>query len=559
MMEDKPTDNLAAPACQADQTGRRCFLGLLLIVCVCLAIRTWVIAHTDVIARDGTVYVKMAREWSAVPSGVIRSYDYHVGYPVALLGVHRLLAPLGLGEDLRSWELAGQTVSLLAAAAATVALWLLAGMTFGWRIAWVTALVFSLGRKWVDLGADVLSDSLAVAFQMWAIVLALATLARLEKRSPWALPLAAATGICAGLGYLVRPEALLAVGLAAVLWLAYRFRGRSTWRLTGGAVVLAVVAALLCVLPYALAIGGLTKKKRLSDFVQGSVPSVWPLAQIGGGDTILAPVQALVACLTEAMHPILFFLALLWLGAWIVRRTTSRKPWGQMLPLPQAQGAFMMVAAAAVELPLLGALQVHVHYLSDRHLLFLAMLLSPLAGAGLLFAAQMVGSLGRSQKTTRAFLLALVPAAVIIGMLAHSLRPLHDGKGWYRQAGERLHVILRDDDYILTDNSWILHYSEGKGESLDVRTLDADGLLRRIREGPQAATYLVLSEEDSAASNRRLQPLLRPPIFNEVPGLNRTGADGAKRVRVFSINRSALENVIGRDHAIHRPPDKPSG
>jgi len=555
-MEDKPTDNLAAPACQSDQTGRRCFLGLLLIVCVCLAIRAWVIAHTDVIARDGTVYVKMAREWSAAPSGVIRSYDYHVGYPVALLGVHRLLAPLGLGEDLRSWELAGQTVSLLAAAAATVALWLLAGMTFGWRLAWVTALVFSLGRKWVDLGADVLSDSLAVAFQMWAIVLALATLARLEKRSPWALPLAAATGICAGLGYLVRPEALLAVGLAAVLWIAYQSRRRSTWRLTGGAVVLAVVAALLCVLPYALAIGGLTKKKRLSDFVQGSVPSVWPLAQIGGGDTILAPVQALVACLTEAMHPILFLLMLLWLGAWIVRRATSWNPDGRVLPLPQARGAFMMVAAAAVELPLLGALQVHVHYLSDRHLLFLAMLLAPLAGAGLIFVAQAVGSLApRSQGIPRTLLLALVPAAVAVGMLAHALRPLHDGKGRYRQVGEKLHAVLRADDYILTDTSWILHYSEGKGKALDIPALDADGLLRLVREGRPAATYVVLS--DSAASSPRLEPHLRPPIFNEAPGLSQRGARGAEGIRVFSINRSALENVIGR--AIHRLPDKPSG
>ena len=98
------------------------------------------------------------------------------------------------------------------------------------------------------------------------------------------------------------------------------------------------------------------------------------------------------------------------------------------------------------------------------------------------------------------------------------------------------------DDYLLTDNAWILHYSEGQGEVLDARTLDADGLLRRIREGPQAATYLVLSEEDPAAGSRRLEPLLRPPIFNEAPGLGRTGADGACQVRVYSIDRSAMEN-----------------
>ena len=545
MTDLAPPNNPGAPPGQADLTRRWCWLGILLVVCVCLAVRLWVIAHTDAIARDGTVYIRMAHEWPAGPQAVIQTYDYHVGYPVALLGVHRLLASLGLGEDLRGWEWAGQVVSLVAAVAATVALWLFAGMTWGWRIAWVTALVFSLGRKWVGLGADVLSDSLALAFAMWAVVLALAALARLEQRSAWALPLAAVTGLCAGLGYLVRPEALLPVILAIALWLAYQFRGRSTWRLTGGAVVLAAGTALLCVLPYALAIGGLTKKKHLSDFVQGSVAPALPLAQIGGGDGLLAAVKALAANLTEAMHPILFFLALLWLGAWIVRRTTSWKPGPEVLPMPQARGVFMMVAAAAVVFPMLGALQVHVHYLSERHLMFLAMLLAPLAGAALIFVAQAVGSLApRSQGIPRTLLLALVPAAVAVGMLAHALRPLHNGKGGYRQVGEKLHAVLRADDYILTDTLWTLHYSEGQGKALDIPALDADGLLRLVREGRPAATYLVLG--DSAAGRPCLEPHLHPPIFNEASWLSQPGARGAEGVRVFSIDRSALENP-------HRP------
>jgi hypothetical protein len=173
------------------------------------------------------------------------------------------------------------------------------------------------------------------------------------------------------------------------------------------------------------------------------------------------------------------------------------------------------------------------------------MLLAPLAGAGLIFVAQAVGSLApRSKGIPRTLLLALVPAAVVVGMFAHALRPLHDGKGGYRQVGEKLHAVLRADDYILTDTSWTLHYSEGQGKALDLSALGADGLLRLVREGRPAATYLVLS--DAAAGSPCLEPHLRPPIFNEAPWLNHRGAKGSEGIRVFSIARSALENP-------HRP------
>ena len=213
--------------------------------------------------------------------------------------------------------------------------------------------------------------------------------------------------------------------------------------------------------------------------------------------------------------------------------------------MPQARGVFMMVAAAAIVFAMLGALRVHVHYLSERHLMFLAMLLAPLAGAGLILVAQAVGSLApRSQGIPRTLLLTLVPAAVVAGMLAHALRPLHDGKGGYRQVGEKLHAVLRADDYILTDTSWIIHYSEGQGKALDITALDADGFLKLVRDGRPAATYVVLS--DSAAGSPRIEPQLRPPIFNEAPWLSQPGAKGTEGVRVFSIARSALERS-------HRP------
>ena len=222
--------------------------------------------------------------------------------------------------------------------------------------------------------------------------------------------LAAGVGLCSGAGYLVRPEAMLVPVLAAVLWLAWQLRTRASWRLTLACVAVALLTTVACAAPYVAAIGGLTHKKNLSDILV--------LHVAGGG-----PARAAVACLpltatckflgqlAEAMHTAVAILAGLWLAAWIGTRALRLR-----LPLagsvsPRWPGAVVMVAAAAILAPLWINFHTKVGYLSHRHTMFLAAVLSPLAGAGALLLAECVRALAKAAGWRRAAGFARAPVA----------------------------------------------------------------------------------------------------------------------------------------------------
>ena len=49
-------------------------LQLTSVLAVCLLTRGWLVAHTAVIAPDGTTYIEMARRWEHDAAAVIREY-----------------------------------------------------------------------------------------------------------------------------------------------------------------------------------------------------------------------------------------------------------------------------------------------------------------------------------------------------------------------------------------------------------------------------------------------------------------------------------------------------
>ncbi len=521
---------------------------LLVVLVACAALRLWLVAHTEVIAKDGIVYVKMAREWSSGPLRVVRGYNYHVGYSVAIAAVHRLLLAAGASSGLADWELSGQVVSVISSLAAMVAVWLLTGMTFGWRAAWVAALLFGLGRKWASLGADVLSDALAVCLQMWAVVLAVMAVKWLQRESKWAVALAAGVGLCAGLGYLVRPEALLVAALAGVLWLACQIRHRKSWRLTLTAVGAMVIVTLACALPYMTAIGALTKKKSLSDLVAlpavESVAMTLPTVLLAGQYN---PLRQFTNQLFEALHPLAAFAALFWLVAWAVVRFARVKSAKALCPSPRPEGTFIMLAATVVTAPMLMGLYANVKYLSHRHLMFLAALLSGLAGAGVcLLAALIADGLNkiRKRRITEPLVLAVTVGLMVAGLVFHSLRPLHEGKGYYRQAGQFLGESAKPEAFVLTDSGYILHYSQLPGAVVMPSKTDADGLLERI--GQSKATHLVVRDKVIRRAWPKLSAMLVLPPFVELRSFVQVCPKRPDTIRVYRVNREALSPAAAR-------------
>ena len=524
---------------QAGRTGDRgrLFLTFLGLLCACAAVRVWVIARQEAISRDGTIYIRMAREWAGDPGAVVRKYDYHVGYPLAILGVHKLLAPMGAGDGREGWERAGQLVCLVSALAATVALWWFAGMTFGWRIAWIISLVFTCTRKWAYLGGDVLSDSLAMALETWAVVLALLALRKLRQGRWQALPLALGVGLCAGAGYQVRPEALAPVLVAVALWVAYQFRARMNRRLTAGAVLVAALSAALVAAPYMTAIGGLTKKKQMPGLAQVADQAP-PLAQVAGASSAV-PIRALLSQLVEAMHPVLFFLSVIWLAAWLGKRLPQLKPVTRPLPLPAGPPTFVALCAVAIMAPVLMTLQATAHYLSYRHAMFLGMMFMPSAGAGGIILMEWLSMpFGRHKDRARQVLTALGMVAAIAGMFTQTLRPMHEGSGYFRQAAGYLAEVAGADDYVLANNSWLLHYSQVKGECIPAVDFTEQQVMNWVRDGSPAVTYLALSDRDLEENKPPLLLHLNPPAFWLVRAFPQTAQKDPDTVRIYRVDRS---------------------
>ena len=559
---------------------------LALVLAVSAGVRLWLIAHTEVIARDGTIFVLMARGWSDEGMVGFRGYTFHPGYPVAIAGVHRMLAGVTGRTDLASWDLSGQIVSLLLGLAATAGVWYFAGKVFNWQVAWMAALLFGVGRGWASLGSDALSDAPAIAFEIWSIVLALAAMDQLARGSPRMILPAAAAGVLAGVGYLVRPEALLVTVPAAALWVACRIRTRKNWSLTFGGIGAMAAGALACAAPYMIAIGGLTRKKSLEDFVtlparlgDPSRPLAvpWPDAvasPAAGGTMMLADAAGLPWAYAEglgkmavnlfaAMHPVVAALAVVWLVTWIGDRALRLKALREVALRPRAAGVFLMVGCLAVLGPFLIGQYAKHGFMSHRYLMLPAALLSSLAGAGVwvlavhaakAFSRQpsqkpplqgeplarqarrgLTAAAARPRKTW--FLAAGLTVAVTAGLVVHSLRPLHEGKLTFRLAGQTLGSMLRPGDFVLSDDSWVLHYSGAEGRLMDPAVVQPEVLARLVRDAPATGSiYLVLNEMKAGETAPDREWLRHDPAF--VPLETLRDSAPKKETVVFSVYRA---------------------
>ncbi|HOD80977.1 MAG: FG-GAP repeat protein [Planctomycetes bacterium ADurb.Bin126] len=435
------------------------------------ATRLWLIDSSDLIARDGTLYVHIAQTFSSDPVQTVRSATVHPGYPVLLWAVHGVMEGQD-SSDVEGWDRAGRTISFVAALGATVGLWLWSRLLIGPSAAFIGALLFTLGRKWSALGADVLSDSLAVCLQVWALLAGLAVLRRLMCGRRSAVLWAVAAGALVGLAYLVRFEPIVLVGALAGTWAVCSYRQGRNWRLGLACIGVFGATFIATVLPFVVTIGHFTTKQTHLD----------QLLSAGGHSGAFAGLALAVADsqtdwtglvdkFFEAQHPLLGFLTLTCLLGWgLARRFPLVR---RLLPLPMAarEPALILLAVCLLLVPLMAVRLGGMGDLSGRYLMLPALLSSPLAGAAVLALTEAAVSLmvrgvrgeGIIQRR-RGWAVAAVTAALAAGLTAHALRPLHEGSA-YRQAGLFLRERASDKSFLLTDEAWALHYSGWPGRA----------------------------------------------------------------------------------------------
>ncbi|MHC4561457.1 MAG: ArnT family glycosyltransferase [Planctomycetota bacterium] len=552
--------------------NRRAALTLLGALIACALLRVWVAGHSGMIARDGTLYVEMAQRWSDPsrgPGWVVEHYVFEVGYPAAMAATHRIVTWLGGADDLAGWEQSGRIVSLVGSLASVAGVWLIAGLVFNWRVAWITALLLGVGRKWTGMGADVLKDPLAIALQVWAVGMALLALRRMLVRSRGALLWAALSGVMVGCGYLVHRSSLLVAPLVALLWAAgviwqrKRSEGR-TWLLALGCLAVMVGAMAVVAGPYVIAIGGLTKRMEL--------PPQQVSATMAGG--MLATVYTLkhgaiaevLKKLSEVMHPVLAVGGIIWLVTWAVDRLKVRLPESVNIQL-RWPGAVAMIGWAALFVPVMAYHGEKWQNVSFRYVALLAALLAPLGGAGVNVLGEWLAHIAvHKRRRLGDALVAVVALGLATAMCRHAARPLHIDKDHFRRAGEYVRHIASSGDVVLCGSSWTRHYSQLERHDSE---LTGKELLPRSRStwvDPKevvdiakeiGADYLTLSERyvfghnDGTPANPHLQALLDSKGFERLKSFPQDKEHSPDVVRIYRI---VSEKLPANVESIPQPP-----
>jgi 4-amino-4-deoxy-L-arabinose transferase-like glycosyltransferase len=234
---------------------------LLGLLAVALGVRVVAWHRTAVLFNDGPIFLALSDAWLEGRWSALLAHPYHPLYPAAIAASRWAF---GLGP-----EPAAVAVSICGGLLTVLGIGLAVRWAFdreaGWMAGWVVAL-----HPWaVDFSSDVMSDGLYAGLFLLGFAALVAW-----QRAP-GLASAVSTGVCAGLAYLVRPEGLGLLVVAAGVgvfasWRRPHLRGR--FAMTGAA---GLVAAMLVCGPFLVAlneqVGGwtLTRKKSLVDLAEG--------------------------------------------------------------------------------------------------------------------------------------------------------------------------------------------------------------------------------------------------------------------------------------------------
>ena len=234
-------------------------LRILIVMALGLTLRLWVVAHTEVAARDSIGFIRYALQIETPPEGktrleVIREALHPPGYALAVMVVSWPVRSLWPNHLIDSMVLSSQLVSVLSMLLLVLPMYALAKRLWNREVAFIATGIFQVLPVCVQITSDGLSDGLflfTICTSLWFGVRALQ-----GERIIHFIQL----GISSGFAYLVRPEGLMIICGAEVCLLFSLVLRQYSWRLwfrySGGT----ILGVLLIAGPYIGMIGKLTNK-----------------------------------------------------------------------------------------------------------------------------------------------------------------------------------------------------------------------------------------------------------------------------------------------------------
>lgn len=463
------------------------FIAMLLILVLMGLQRVWIFNISPAVANDSIYILRMAKQMDVSWDESIKTGFLHPGYPAMVDFTHRVFYP---GDNsVAGWENTGFAVAMLMSLVGLLGVWCFARMLFrnnqyAGAIALISMLLAGVGRKLMILGSDVLSDSVAAAFAIWAAVAAVICVNTvLEKKKIIACLWAAATGILCGLSYMVRFETLAAIAVILFIMFAWPVLKRRGITTAIFCVVIACIFIFLSTLPYTSTIGTFSNKYTLKLYEAA--------ACITGNGSLLAtatpypvdtnPAVKFISKFFEIIHPangvmlvIYFISAILAKSGNKFRRVRESLPWPNALPACLAGGIFVAFAGITM-----------LHYsksgaFAARYLTIPVMLLIPFAAAEIIGIMTFLAK-GGNQKAGKIvawiFILGLT-----LGMGLHAGRPWHEDHVNMKQAGEFIRNNIKEAP-ILTESLVIEHYA-----NIPNVTVFNDIYIAHITKNPDATT-----------------------------------------------------------------------
>jgi Dolichyl-phosphate-mannose-protein mannosyltransferase len=521
--------------------GRRLFIAVVVVAGVLHAIS---IARSFLPAQDGLKFIHVARQFQKDSwPDVVRDTDQHPLYPAIVAVVEPVVAVFrGTGPE--TWRFAAQVVAALASLALLFPLYGLTRSLFDTRIACMAVAIYALLPVPAEVGHDTLSDSLGLL----TILLSLRWGAMAVRTGCWQTALAA--GLAGGIGYLARPEGILAPAAVGLVWVftwSRRINVRSLIASPAPAVL--GLSALLLVGGYALVKGQVSEKLALrhgaaigsQQIMIRAVPQLLPRGldasrldfspkEETDRTPIKKPLKALRWMASEWCDELCWGFAVMALWGLVRQRFILGLCRNRDPDDPGQAERWVLGVFAAVFILVLMRHALSLGYLSGRHMIPLVAISVPWAAAGTFVCLRGLGvKLPWSRRL--AWGAGVVATSVVVGTLViYQLRPSHPTRSGHGAAGQWLAEHAQPSDVVLDTRGWARFISGTPGyDYWHVRQALTDSHL----------SYVVVGHEELAAGTPRARTLNALLAYAATP-VEDFPAFANKRdvgVRIYRFNR----------------------
>ncbi len=512
----------------------RRFVPLLAILAVALHIMGMI--RSPLPAQDGLKLIRFAKQFQTQPwADVVRSADVHPLYPALVATVEPAVARLA-GEGPDSWRIAAQLVSMLAAVALLWPLHQLATALFDGRTATFAVFLYILLPVPAQIGHDTLTDSLALFFMVSSLNLGEAALRRQSLQS------ALACGIVGGIGYLARPEVVLAPLVVCLFGFVKAIREKSQAERSRSLTRLAVSACGVLVLigAYTLFKGKVSEKLALRIGMGTNDPKSrparpvpqWLPTEFRGAKWSFAPKEE---SNREALPKSFPAIASEFANDWIEGLSVVLVPlviYGLLRRAPEGSpaGRWLVIAYAACFFAVVCRHAMSLGYLSGRHALGLVILSMPFASHGMRGIARILHRLiGANALAGRRIALATMVAMLGIGVAAQA-KGSHSSRWGHQEAARWLSENAKSGDAILDTRGWAAFLKGGPSyDYWHVRQALTDRNLR----------YIVVTTDEIEAKSPRAETLraLLARAGTKVAGFPEKAGQSREGVQVFRFAR----------------------